>query len=141
LRYILCTLFMKIYYKCVLESLSYYAYQVIKEKNCVVFSTELDRTGTGEQHYTLAPCKPVSPLPPPVLSYRWTETGFVENTVVWSSVQFISSKLSLALLSEFYFSNLLVVANRFVPCWFRVLHLCCWSSIHVQLKDRKMFIY
>jgi hypothetical protein len=29
-----------------------------------VFSLELDRTGTGEQDYTLAPCKPVSPLPP-----------------------------------------------------------------------------
>lgn len=63
-------------------------------KNFVVFSVEL-----GEQGYRLEPYKAVSPLPLPVLPYQMSQTGLVEDTVVWPSEQFKSSKLSLGLVS------------------------------------------
>jgi len=65
-------------------------------------------------------------LPHPSSAYPGSETGLVENIPVWQSDQFISSKLSLDLVSEFCFAKYSGAAQ-----WFHagcVCYICVAGS-------------
>ena len=54
-----------------------------------------------------------TPLPLPVLPFPESETGLVEDTLVWSSEQFTLSKLGLGLLAKFCFDEYSGAAKGF----------------------------
>ena len=100
---------MNIHCKFVWELRSRDEYQWIHVKNCVVFSVELNGTGTGEQDYRLALCKPVSPLPLPwpTLQIAWPSSCWRHRGLAVWAIYIVKTKFR---------SGFLILLRQILKC-------------------------
>ena len=78
------------------------------------------------------------PLPSSALPGAWNWSCRRHPGLVVSAVYMV--KMTSRTGCEILFWRILRRGRR-VPCWLRVLHLCCWQSIIVLFRDRDTWLY